>query len=122
MKVNDYVRTTNGYIGKIFNINEYREPTLKYGILTNYIDMVDTHFIGEEDIAKSSPNIEDLIEVGDIIKYHQVQNNYVKTNILYKAINNERKLIELEYDITHNKKSIISILTKEQFERCEYKI
>ena len=30
MKVNDYVRTTNGYIGEIFNINEYREMEKQY--------------------------------------------------------------------------------------------
>jgi len=102
MKIGDYVRTING---KIWIIRSQKA--------------ISGH---KKDIINYSENIIDLIEVGDIIKYHQVQNNYIKTNILYKAIKNEREKIELEYDITHNKKSIISIVTKEQFESMEYKV
>ena len=116
MKVNDYVRTTNGYIGKIFNINEYREPTLKYGILTNYIDMVDTHFIGEEDIAKSSPNIIDLIEVCDYVNGCEVLDKYNYDNCdSHLIVNGNGFNVIMVADIKE-------IVTKEQFERCEYKI
>ena len=114
MKVNDYVRTTNGYIGEIFNINEYREPTLKYGIITNYIDMVDTHFISEEDIAKSSPNIIDLIEEDDFV------NNKMVWHI--KEDNDGKYLVMCFDGLVIREKDIETIVTKEQFERCEYKI
>lgn len=60
IKVRDYVRTNNGYIAKISNINNFREPSMKYGIDANYWE--DIVFIGDEDIVKHSSNIIDLIE------------------------------------------------------------
>ena len=140
MKVNDYVRTKNYGIAKITRIDPIElvaytdNKDVVFGVdeqkcveitgVNTPMKLVDRFYVPQDNayILDYNSNIIDLIQVGDIIKYHQVQINYVKTNILYKAIKNERELIELEYDITHNKKSIISILTKEQFERCEYKI
>ena len=66
IKVGDYVRTNNGYIAKISNINDFREPSMKYGIDANY--WADIVFIGDEDIVKYSPNIIDLIGVRRLCK------------------------------------------------------
>lgn len=121
MKIGDYVRTKNGMIAKIIDkkdISGSLHDTNEVFILSNKIVLS----VYSKRVKKYSLNIIDLIEVGDIIKYHPMQNGYVKTNILYKAIKNGRELIELEYDITNNKKSIISIVTHEQFESMEYRI
>lgn len=110
MKVGDYVRTKNGLIAKIVNINDFREPSLKYGIEANYI--VDIGFIGDEDIKISSPNIRDLIEAGDYVngcKVYQVNN----AKIIIGGLNGL-------YDIQED--GIQTILTKEQFKKREYRV
>lgn len=107
MKVGDYVRTKNGLIAKIININDFREPSLKYGIEANYI--VDIGFIGDEDIKTSSPNIIDLIEVGD----------YVNGFLVIHIIDNK---IVCGILLNYEEKDIKSIVTKELFEKREYKV
>lgn len=117
MKIGDYIRTSNGQIAKIVKIKEYKKW---YNII--YTDIaIDMHedracndnFIDEEDIIKSSPNIIDLIEVGDYVNGECVsyitKNNYIE--IGYGE----------EFDGLHNE-DIKSIVTKEQFENIEYKV
>lgn len=65
LEVGMYVRTKDGYICRIININDYREPNMKYGIEASYLK--DVMFIGDDDIAKASYEIIDLIEVGDYV-------------------------------------------------------
>lgn len=65
LNVGEFVRTKNGYIGKIENINDFRPPESKYAI---DIQMGDLVFIGEDLIAKNSEDIIDLIEVEDIVE------------------------------------------------------
>lgn len=111
IKVNDYVRTKKGYICKIININDFREPSIKYGVEASYLK--DIMFIGDEDIIKSSPRIKDLIKVGDYVngwRVTQITNSYVE--ICWGRDSDE--FIKPE--------NIKSILTKEQFEQMEYKI
>ena len=103
MKVGDYVRTKNGYIGRIYNINEFREPSMIYAIDIPKAD--DFVFMGKEDFI-SSPNIIDLIEVGDYVNGTKVT---LECGHLYV---NEYWLDNVD---------IKSIVTKEQFESVEYK-
>ena len=63
LEIGMYVKTKNGYICKIININDYREPNMKYGIEANYLK--DVMFIGDDDVVKASYNIIDLIEKND---------------------------------------------------------
>ena len=65
LNVGEFVRTKNGYIGKIENINDFRPPENKYAI---DIQMGDLVFIGEDLIAKNSEDIIELIEVEDIVE------------------------------------------------------
>ena len=60
-----YVRTKWGYICKIININDFREPSMKYGVEANYLK--DVMFIGDDDIVKASYNIIDILEEGDYV-------------------------------------------------------
>ena len=106
MKEGEYVRT------KHFGINKIKG--FYSDVYYDYIK-VDDDLIKKEDIIKSSPNIIDLIEVGDYV------NGYL---VIEKDINNELRYIDLK---DRNMKyvkylDIESIVTKEQFEAMEYKL
>ncbi len=113
MKVGDYVRTKWGYICKIININDFRESSMKYGVEASYLK--DIMFVGDEDIIKSSPNIIDLIEVGDYVNGCRVEEN---NGLGYFIILQNRKSKWLSF------KGLVikSIVTKKQFSSVEYKI
>ena len=129
MKVGDYVRTKYG-IAKIIDLKEnpYGEKTiyiLNKSIINIYDcegselaccnpfvedmqDRFDTKFGDEKCIIKSSPNIIDLIEVGDYVNGNKV----IDINgIIY--VKDVGFIEEIE---------IKSIVTKEQFESMEYKV
>lgn len=121
MKVGDYVKTRVGYIGEIININEFREPSMKYGIDFQGAD--DIIFIGDEHIVKSSPNIIDLIEVGDYVNgylVYEIKENCVMVG--YKCFKTE---FDNEEDFLYQTiyaNDIKSIVTKELFKKMEYKV
>ena len=117
LEPNMYVRTKCGYICKIININDFREPSMKYGVEASYLK--DIMFIGDDDILKASHNIIDLIEVGDYV--------------------NGSKVVEVDFDAEEEKyiridkaqdglKTILrnndikSIVTKEMFSSMEYRL
>ena len=125
MNTGDYARTKSGIIGKLI----IKEDTIAVAKWQGGYELQDTttYIINDEkvyknEIIKSSPNIIDLIEVGDVIKYNQVQNHYAKKKTLYKAIKDERDLLFLKYQVQNDKLKILSILTKEQIEQMEYKV
>lgn len=118
LEVGQFARLKSGYICKIININDFREPNMKYGVEANYLK--DVMFIGDEDIVKASYNIIDLIEVGD----------YVNGSKVIDIIRNNRKLepstmAYCEYGsryIGFYNESIKSVITHEQMEQMEYKV
>ena len=135
MNVGDYVRTKWGYICKIVNINEFREPSMKYGVEASYLK--DIMFIGDEDIIKSRPNIIDLIEEHDlvVIEYYSLRYNERVTRLFevtfkdgeYINLSNakcEFMLVNGEFNKGDKelKPIIKSIVTKEQFSQMEYKV
>lgn len=104
MKVGDYVRTKDdGYINKIKKVNQYN-------VLVNGRNLFGEELaIPNNEIIKSSPNIIDLIEVGDIVKieyqgWHQVSTKFETLKFFD------------DYD------EIRAIITKEQLESMEYKV
>lgn len=121
MKVGDYVRIKSGYIDKIININDFREPSMKYALeQPSWND--DIVFIGEKDIIKSSPNIIDLIEVGDILTFDDgsicriigIEDKYYLLKDLGDTQYYQKQEIVLD--------NLKSIITKEQIECIEYKV
>ena len=114
MKVGDYVRTKEGYISRVDNIVDdfiWFDNT----IYKSYSDSYDT--LNENNIndyiVKSSPNIIDLIEVGDYVNGLKVE-----------GVNNGIKgfgTIIFSKDSSIMEDYIYSIVTKEQFESMEYK-
>ena len=109
MNVGDYVRTKDGYISKIkeLGINIY----------------TDAGCWSEDYVIKSSPNIIDLIEVGDYVngrKVYQVGYNFQDCLVLKMSINKDGTANDYE-DFIYEE-DIKSIVTKEQFESMEYKV
>ena len=102
IKVNDYVRTDNGIIGK-------------YKVNKNWINVIETNNkdIGidiEKDIVKHSNNIIDLIECGDYVngvRILDITGDYIHTD---------------EWDCCKERlnKKIKSIVTHEQYSSLEY--
>lgn len=118
LKVGMYVRTKYGYIARIVNINDFREPNLKYGIEANYFK--DIMFIGDDDIIKASENIINLIRPKDIIlgkdgKIYQCWKIYKEYVFTYSK-NRQRQTITLvDYQID-------KVMCYEQFEQMSYKV
>ena len=107
LKEGMYVRTKWGYICELININDFREPTMRYGVEASYLR--DVMFIGDEDILKASNNIIDLIEVGDYVNGYEVTSK-------------DQFLGFGNYDWYMLDNEIKSIVTKEQFESLQYKV
>ena len=118
LKVGMYVRFKNNkniqYIGKIVNINEYREPCFKYVVQVSWYD--DYIFIGDEDILKASFNLIDLIKVGDYVNGEKVTSaEPVDKN------DTGRYLGFGDYDYyIHDNEDIKDVVTKEQFNLMKY--
>jgi len=108
MKVGDYIRTDEG-IRKII-----REYDIYYELDRSLHYMYpEGHDLNKEDVddivLKSSPNIIDLIEIGDYVNGCPVlhkENNELVCGLLLK----------------YKEENIQSVVTKEQFSCMEYKI
>ena len=124
MRVGDYVRTDDGFISKYIGKNKNKwcmsghlsfESTIRD---IRYEELEEDNIIWESEIeqgyvkVKSSPNIIDLIEVGDYVNGEYV--TYINKNDNYVDVGYDDAILRL--------KDIKSILTKEQFESMEYKI
>jgi hypothetical protein len=121
MKIGEYCRTDKGKIGKIVHF----EPRDKYPYSYDRV-ILDTegHKRTTRNIIKCSPNIIDLIEVGDYVNglkvtgiggtYHGRKDKAIRCDY---CVNKETGKWTMIYD-----DEIKSILTKEQFESMEYKV
>ena len=118
MKVGDYVRTKYG-------ITQFKEYETTYGEKLLCMPVKDGSqgiFANIEDVVKSSPNIIDLIEVGDYVNNEKI----VDIGCLTNGPEEGTKVID--YYIAPNtvyyfkNEEIKSIVTKEQFSCMEYKI
>ena len=98
MKVGDYVRTINGEIYKIGD-----------NFALKYFQEEQERGIPEHQIIKSSPNIIDLIEVGDYINGMPV-------------LHKENDELVCGLLLRYKEENIENIVTKEQFESMEYKV
>lgn len=110
MKVGDYVRTKKG-IAKIEGQNDDVRFAYPCAWITDtYLEINDdTEYVYDEDIIKSSPNIIDLIEVGDYVNGCPVlhkENNELVCGLLLR----------------YKEENIQNVVTKEQFESMEYKV
>lgn len=120
IKVGDYIRTKDGYIGKVININNFRDPETKICVDFNLSDYI---FIAEKDIKKHSPNIIDLIEVKDVIRYkiHNISTTLVTKGYIEGVIEirDEGMIQGIKEDKDYE---ILEILTHELYEANCYKV
>ena len=106
MKVGDYVRMDNGCICKVLEYTDISDNDFYVNTDSPY------NVVYKSWIVKSSPNIIDLIEVGDYVNGERV------INIIKK-----HKYLEVsDEEIVIDEKDIRTIVTNEQFEEIEYKI
>lgn len=111
IKVGNYVRTEDGAIGKITKIVT---DSIFY---VQFYDMEPWKTdIEEAGIVKSSPNIIDLIEVGDLICYWY-DDNYIHDWVKQFA---DKELIE--YLKLECNEAIKWVATKEQIESIKYEV
>ena len=118
LEVGQFARLKSGYICKIININDFREPNMKYGVEANYLK--DVMFIGDDDIIKASYNIIDILEIGDYVNGNKVDftNNNNKLSYEDKCIG----FYDGDGDITLFENGIKSVITHEQMEQMAYKV
>ena len=118
LEVGQFARLKGGYICKIINVNDFREPNMKYGVEANYLK--DVMFIGDDDVVKASYNIIDILEVGDYVNGYKVS---------FKG-DDYQPFVQCDYPVEEGstnhyrfyEKAIYSIVTKEQFESMSYKV
>ena len=118
MKVGDYVRTKMGVIHKITDLKPfYENDKLIEDRQEVYIDNKHSGYVYWQFIQliiKSSPNIIDLIEVGDYVNGSKVLSKEIQLIWLF-----DYKIYDTKY-ITNE--DIKSIVTKEQFEAMKYEV
>lgn len=114
MNVGDYVRTKDGLIRKIIEID-------KYGIIHVDKDFISSEpeyhrsFVKEE-IIKSSPQIIDLIEKNDYVNGRKV----FEINIT--KIAGHYSYLVCEHNYLIQEKDIKAIVTHEQMEAMQYRV
>ena len=145
MKIGDYVRTDIGEIGKLEDLKlectkgkrlvtyyTYREVKENLVVFDNknitqrFVDgssiyLTDDELkLVEESIVKSSPNIIDLIEIGDYVNGKKVIDTF--TDYIFDYSEEFKVIMFSKTDILHDVKHIKSIVTKESFENISYKV
>lgn len=115
IKKDDYARLNTGEIVKVIRVreNKVNKKAIYYGIY-------DTDWFDNSAVENFSPNIIELIEVGDYVNGWRV---LAKTKIK----NNEMNVciltaFEDEHWITINNKTLKTLVTKEQFASMEYRV
>jgi hypothetical protein len=133
MKVGDYVRTPQGIIAKIVNI---QEDTGQYFLNGNAVSLESKNYIADKNITigenfKHSPNIIDLIEENDLIEIeYKISTGENQKEIVQVIKNANNKLFIKTYtehyvfieDIEKTIYKIKGIITHEQIESMKYKV
>ena len=122
MKVGEYVRLDRCQgINKIDEEDEIGTFYLEDVIGDEWGD--ETFRLDTNDVIKSSPNILDLIEVGDVLVVKDFVDEACMIFTDIYLIQNEQQLINIKSDLEKNKnKKLYSIVTSEQFSQMEYRI
>ena len=120
LEVGMYVRTKKGLIAKYIGFEDFTynfdsEIYWFYEYYNDYIYEEDFEEWFEKRVVKTSHNIIDLIEIGDIV----VSLN--GANILEYNLTTLSNIDELK-DLWNIQRNIKSIVTKEQFECMSYKV
>lgn len=126
IEVGEYIRTTeDGIIGKVKRIElDEIDKSLKWYVFDKKrydMNIIDEIYINKPYIKKHSFNIIDLIEVGDILKYRL--NNFSNIDVVIRVTEGRtlKEYLSVKgYSL--NQIKILSLITKEQFERMKYEV
>ena len=123
IKIGEYIRTYDGYIGKLVEIipNVLNNLVIDVKREIKHCDNSIDNFIYTRDgfIVKNSEQLVDLIKVGDYVNGILVTGK--ESTLLYTEIKGiDRSGYHIP--ISQYGDNIKSIVTKEQFERMEYKV
>lgn len=113
IEIGEYVRTKYG----ITQFKAYRTINGNKLLCMPVKDGSNGIFANIEDIIKLSPNIIDLIEVGDYVNGHKVRAVYLKGTTHYIKLDFENEKGKRFYN-----EDVKSIVTKEQFSNMEYRV
>ncbi len=120
IKVGEYVRIKDGYIGQLIRIIDdyYLNPlVIDTKIKVRHDGLPETLlYLRKENILKHSPNLIDLIEVGDYVNGYKVKDVWQKINV-GAAIDLENNFLGLIND-----EDIENVVTKEQFASVMYEV
>lgn len=105
IEVNEYVRAKNGVIDKVDAL---------FGMIENTVHLENQKWFDIKNIVKHSKQLIDLIEVGDYVNGHLVEE--VRISCFDSSI------FVHEYEIELHENDIKTILTHEQFEANCYKV
>ena len=114
MKVGDYIRVDNGCICKVLDYTDISDNDFYVNTDSEY------NVIYKSWIVKSSPNIIDLIEVGDYVNGFEVLRIDKECDLYPKTLKCQYPNNTDYFDIFNE--DIKSIVTKEAFESMEYKV
>lgn len=126
IEVGEYVRTKDGFIRKVGEIDRCQECNEKIYISVDIIDGL--HFERSwhlKEIVSHSKNIIDLLEIGDIVKVYvfaDISDDDSEAIETYYRIESKYEITELKESVKMNYSKILSILTKEQYEQNSYKL
>ena len=114
IKVGEYVRTS---VGKIYKLTEKIQEQIE-----NYPGFL--QHIEQKSIVKHSPNIIDLIEIGDYVNGSRVENvdGFDKDGNDIIALGVIENDLDYAYGVFLTDLNIKSIVTKEQFQSVEYRL
>ena len=117
IKVEDYVRTKSGFIGKV--IGRHGGYGLHYELDVNkeIQENLMNGIVREDNITKHSFNLIDLIEVEDIVvmldtKFNTKDYIFIDDNEMLKAVKKDLK----------DRCELLEVLTHQQFEANAYKV
>ena len=105
IEVNEYVRTKNGVIDKVDAL---------YGMIENTVHLENKKWFDIKNIVKHSKQLIDLIEVGDYVNGHLVEEVRISCFSSSTFVH--------EYEIELHENDIKTILTKEQMKANCYKV
>lgn len=119
IKVGDFIRTTDGYIRKIDNINTDKNIITRRGKYILDIPYKNSQSVAESKIVKHSPNIIDLIEEGDYVNGVEVVDLDDGRHLKFA---NDVSFVDVGISTYRDGhvEGIKSIVTKEQFNQMKY--
>lgn len=115
LKENMYIRTKDGYISQY----KYYDTTNMGKLLC--IPLSNGTFANIEDIVKTSYNIIDILEVGDIISYSDEKHEILLIDDEL-MVRNTGLIYDNNYYLPIKSIAIKSVITHEQMEQMAYKV